>query len=212
VIGDPWQALYEFRGARPDLVWDIITRLSFEPFQVEGPFRFTTAEMRKLARELRLGAGVSVRPGTASEVKVVLAAQWNPLWSAGDHVLPLAFGQLQNRTDAAMTILLEWLITSHFRRIPTRGAEAAFVLGMDPEIGRGDLTPLASVRDCLAGGTWQDARAALDLLRRILGPMCSGYIPKLKDSVEASRIKRMQAVSRRVGKAELIPGHEHPPR
>ena len=120
--------------------------------------------------------------------------------------MPLAFGQLQNRTDAAMTILLEWLIISHFGRIPTRGGEAAIVLGMDPEILRGDLTALAPVRDCLAGGSWQDAHAALDLLRRILGPMCSGYIPKLKDSVEASRIRRLQALSRRLGRAQLIPG------
>jgi DNA helicase-2/ATP-dependent DNA helicase PcrA len=206
VVGDPWQALYEFRGARPDLVWDIITRLSFEPFQVEGSFRFITAEMRQLAHELRRGAGVSVHPGTAREVDVVLAAEWKPLWAAGDQVLPLAFGQLQNRTDAAMAILLEWLITSHFGRIPTRGAEAALVLGMEPDILRGDLTPLGPVRDCLAGGTAQDARAALDLLRRIVGTMCSGYIPKLKDSAEASRIKRLQSLARRLGKAQLIPG------
>jgi len=59
----------------------------------------------------------------------VLASRWKPLWAAGDHVLPLAFGQLSNRTDAAMAILLEWVLLSHFGRIPTRGAEAALFLG-----------------------------------------------------------------------------------
>ena len=30
LIGDPWQALYEFRGARPELVSKIVTGLSFD--------------------------------------------------------------------------------------------------------------------------------------------------------------------------------------
>jgi DNA helicase-2/ATP-dependent DNA helicase PcrA len=206
VIGDPWQALYEFRGARPDLVWDIIRRGSFVPFQVTGSYRFETAEMRHLARELRRGAGISVRPGTAREVEVVLAAEWKLLWTAGDHVLPLAFGKLENRTDAAMAILLEWLITSHFGRISTRGAEAALFLGMSPDILRGDLTPLAHVRDCLAGGTTRDADAALDLLRQTLRTMGSGHIPKLKGPGGARRVRRLQGLARRLGQAELIPG------
>jgi len=61
VIGDPWQALYQFRSAQPDLVQDIIKRLEFTPLEIKGSHRFKTTEMRDLARKLRTGTGVTVR-------------------------------------------------------------------------------------------------------------------------------------------------------
>lgn len=206
VIGDPWQALYQFRGAEPDLVQKIISRMGFKRLEVMGSHRFKTTEMQDLARELRTGAGVAVRPGSARDVNVVLSSQWSPLWAAGDHVLPLAFGQLSNRTDAALAILLEWFLLSHFGQIPTRGAEAALFLGMDPAILRGDLTVLAPVIDGLAEGTAEDARAALDLLRQIVGTMCDGSIRRLKDTEEAIRVQRLQHLTRRLRATHLIPG------
>jgi DNA helicase-2/ATP-dependent DNA helicase PcrA len=49
LIGDPWQALYEFRGAEPERVWDIVTGLKFKPLPVRRSFRFESAEMQDLA-------------------------------------------------------------------------------------------------------------------------------------------------------------------
>ena len=40
VIGDPWQALYEFRGAQPELVPGFVAALRFETFPVQESFRF----------------------------------------------------------------------------------------------------------------------------------------------------------------------------
>jgi len=69
LIGDPWQALYEFRGARPELVAGIIADLSFETLPVTQSFRFETPETRELARALRAGGAVTVptaRPPTST--------------------------------------------------------------------------------------------------------------------------------------------------
>ena len=206
LIGDPWQALYEFRGARPEIVWWMINQLTFTPFQVTRSFRFETPEMQHLARGLRYGASVTVPLGAASEVDVVLASTWKLLWAVGDHVLPLAFGQLKNRTDAAMTILLERLIMGHFGQIPTRGGEAALILGLDPDVLRQDFTPLGPVLERLARGSTEDAGAALDLLRRTLGAMGNGSIPRLRPLDEASRIDLLVRLARRLGRGHLIPG------
>jgi DNA helicase-2/ATP-dependent DNA helicase PcrA len=74
LIGDPWQALYEFRGARPELVAKIVVGLSFDTLPVTQSFRFETAEMQQLARVLRVGQGVTLPDGATSEVDVVLAS------------------------------------------------------------------------------------------------------------------------------------------
>jgi DNA helicase-2/ATP-dependent DNA helicase PcrA len=206
LIGDPWQALYEFRGAEPERVWDIVTGLKFKPLPVRKSFRFESAEMQDLARELRNGAGVQLHPGDASEVDVVLASQWRPLWDAADTVLPVAFGQIGNRTDAAMAILLEQLVSTHFGRIPTRAAEAALILDLDPAILRGDQSLLTPVLDCLAGGTPGRATAAMALLRKAMVAMESKPIGRLKDREEAKRIELLEAFARRLGKTHLVPG------
>jgi len=206
LIGDPWQALYEFRGARPELVAKIVTDLSFDTLPVTQSFRFETPTMQHLARALRDGEGVTVPAGATGDVEVVLAGWWKPLWGIADNVLPLAFGQINNRTDAAMAVLLEPLVSSHFGHIPTRGPEAALVLGLDPEILRGDPGVFAPVLDRLEGGSPTDATAALALLRTTLANMGSRPIRKMKEPDEADRVQLLGALGRRLGKTHLIPG------
>ena len=206
LIGDPWQALYEFRGARPELVAKIIAGLAFDPLPVTQSFRFETPEMQHLARVLRAGEGVTMPAGAASDVDVVLASWWKPLWGVADNVLPLAFGQINNRTDAAMAVLLERLVSGHFGHVPTRGPEAALVLGLDPEILRADPGVFAPVLDRLEGGTPTHAGAALALLRTTLIDMGSRPFRKMKDTEEAGRIELLGALGRRLGTAHLIPG------
>ena len=206
LIGDPWQALYEFRGARPELVAKIVASLAFDTLPVTRSFRFETSEMQQLARALRAGEGVTVPTDAAGDVDVVLASWWKPLWGVADNVLPLAFGQINNRTDAAMAVLLERLVSSHFGHVPTRGPEAAMVLGLDPEIFRGDAGVFAPVLDRLEGGTTTDARAALALLRATLTDMGSRPFRKMKGTEEAGRIELLGALGRRLGTAHLIPG------
>ena len=133
-------------------------------------------------------------------------SRWKPLWGVADNVLPLAFGQINNRTDAAMAMLLERLVSSHFGHVPTRGPEAAMVLGLDPEILRGDPGVFAPVLDRLEGGTPTHATAALALLRTTLTDMGSRPFRKMKETEEADRIELLGALGRRLGKAHLIPG------
>jgi DNA helicase II / ATP-dependent DNA helicase PcrA len=206
LIGDPWQALYEFRGARPELVARIIADLSFETLPVTQSFRFETPAMQQLARALRAGQAVTVPVGGATDVDVVLASWWKPLWAVADNVLPLAFGQINNRTDAAMAVLLDRIVSSHFGHLPTRGPEAAMVLGLDPEILRADPRMFAPVLDRLDGGTPRDAAAALALLRTTLVGVGSRPIRKMKDIDEADRIELLGALGRRLGRTHVIPG------
>ena len=206
LIGDPWQALYEFRGARPEIVATIVTDLSFDTLPVTQSFRFETPAMQDLARALRAGEGVTVPTGTTGDVEVVLAAWWKPLWGIADNVLPFAFGQINNRTDAAMAVLLEPLVSRQFGHVPTRGPEAALVLGLDPEILRGDPGVFAPVLDRLEGGSPTGAAAALALLRTTLADMGSRPIRRMKEADEADRIELLGALGRRVGRTHLIPG------
>ena len=144
--------------------------------------------------------------GAVGDVDVVLGSWWKPLWGVGDNVLPLAFGQINNRTDAAMAVLLERIVSGHFGNLPTRGPEAAMVLGLDPEILRGDPGLFSPVLDRLGGGTPTDAEAALALLRTMLTSMGSRPLRKMKDAEEATRIELLLALGRRLGAAHLIPG------
>jgi DNA helicase-2/ATP-dependent DNA helicase PcrA len=80
------------------------------------------------------------------------------------------------------------------------------VLGLDPEILRGDPGIFAPVLDRLEGRTSADAAAALTLLRTTLTGMGSRPIRKMKDTEEAGRIELLGALGRRLGTAHLIPG------
>jgi DNA helicase II / ATP-dependent DNA helicase PcrA len=62
------------------------------------------------------------------------------------------------------------------------------------------------VVDYLAETTAESARAALGLLRQIVGSMCNGSIRKLGGTEEAIRVQRMQSLAHRLGTTHLIPG------
>lgn len=207
VIGDPWQALYEFRGAHPELVPGFVAALQFETFPVSQSFRFRTDEMKTLASELRAGNSVQLHRGAAADADVVLASHWQPLWDVTDDVLPFAFGQINNQTDAAMSLLLAPLAVSHFGRLARAAPEAAAALNLAPELVRDDLpTALAPVIDRLSGGTQKDARAALALLRQILRDAGGRPIRTLQANQEQEKIDALVALSRRLDKPRLVPG------
>jgi DNA helicase-2/ATP-dependent DNA helicase PcrA len=207
LIGDPWQALYEFRGAEPELVPGVITDLGFQKFPVTESFRFQTDEMKSLAEQLRTGTAVQLAAGTPADADVVLASQWRPLWDISVDVLPFAFGQINNRTDAAMALLLEPLASARFGQPPRASLEAAVALGLDPDVSRDELSDaLAPVLDRLALGTVDDATEALSLLRTILRDIGGRNIPALSATKEAKRIELLLALSKRLGRSHLVPG------
>ncbi len=206
MIGDPWQALYEFRGAEPELVPGLVSTLQFQTFPVTQSFRFRTDETKSLTTALRAGNGVRLVAGTAVEADVVLASNWLPLWEVSDSVLPFAFGQINNRTDAALALLLAPVATNHFGPLARAAPEAAVALNLTPEFVRDELpSALAPVVERVAGGTDSDAKAALTLLRRILRDAGGRNIPALAANQEQTRVRALVSLSRRLGKSRLVP-------
>lgn len=207
LIGDPWQALYAFRGAQPDLVPRLITQLSFASYPIEQSFRFETREMQDLAEALRGGRATSISAGDTRDVEVVLASSWKALWTTAEQVLPLSFGQVGNRTDAAIALLLDFVVSRQFGQVSTFGPDAAVILGLEPDTMRGDgPAALAPVFKRLAGGTEPDAGAAIALLRKTLVELGSYPIRRLAAAKEADRVARLLRLIRRLDVSDLIPG------
>ncbi|GAA1937192.1 UvrD-helicase domain-containing protein [Amycolatopsis minnesotensis] len=208
VIGDPWQALYDFRGARPDLVPELVDHVGFEEFPVTASFRFETPEMAGLAASARTGQPITldIAPG-AGACDVVLAHQWNELWSGPDCVLPLSFGRLDNQTDAAVALLLDRLVQAHFGRGAIYAEEAAVLLGLDPAKVRDNGALLGAVLEGLRPGTAQAAAAAIDTLRSILKLLGSPRrLSRIPGEGEAVQHSRLQALARRMNQPHLVAG------
>lgn len=207
LIGDPWQALYAFRGAQPQLVPQVVTNLSFQTFPITESFRFESTAMQALATTLRAGQPGSVSSGPAQDCDVVLASEWARLWTAGDCVLPFSFGQAANRIDAAIALLLDHLVRQRFGVLSTFGSDAAVMLGLDPETLRADgATQLGPVVERLAGGTEDDAKAALVLLRSNLYALGGKNISNLRAPKMAERYGRLVKLSRRLTLDDVVPG------
>lgn len=132
LIGDPWQALYEFRGARPDLMSDFSEGTGFDEIEVLQSFRFRTAAMESLANDLREGNPVDVPPLDAGNAPdVALASRWAYLWDGPPWILPQSFRGINNQTDAAMTLLLDTQLRAAFGENALYAPDAAFLLGLE---------------------------------------------------------------------------------
>jgi DNA helicase-2/ATP-dependent DNA helicase PcrA len=106
LLGDPWQALYEWRGARPDRVHELLTDFPFAVYPMLESFRFKSLETKRVARRLRARQPVRLR-ASDFDADVVLGSVWSHLLSAGTDVIPLSFGHLDCQTDAALTLALD---------------------------------------------------------------------------------------------------------
>jgi DNA helicase-2/ATP-dependent DNA helicase PcrA len=123
IIGDPWQALYSWRGATPDKVPDLIAAHAFVTLPLSKSFRWDTVEQEELGVALRQRLPVVLPAGTAADVDVVLGRRWarsragDPgLWDVGDSVLPLALKSTPSTPlEAASTLLLDRLVRDSFQ-------------------------------------------------------------------------------------------------
>jgi len=119
LVGDPWQALYVFRGARPDIVPLLLQRTNVRTLSLTRSFRWKDPEQRELARRLRAGEPVTLpvqdHDSGFSGVDVVLSLMWKPLWDLGGGVLPLAFHAFKGGPEeAAATLLLNHVTRNIF--------------------------------------------------------------------------------------------------
>ncbi|MCC7365280.1 MAG: UvrD-helicase domain-containing protein [Dehalococcoidia bacterium] len=207
LVGDPWQALYGFRGARPDLMNQLIQDLKFVVVPLSQSFRFRTEQTRSLATALRASEPVDLTPISGPEV--VLAPTWDDVWSAGSAVLPLSFGRLNNQTDAATIVLLDQLTYRAFGRRAVFLDEALVLLGLPRErYLREGGTWLGGVVALLGRQTDQAPRLALDALRDAVRQVTGRRPRALATGPEERQLMRLRALAQRAsGDVNLlVPG------
>ncbi|WP_405056828.1 UvrD-helicase domain-containing protein [Kribbella sp. NBC_01505] len=113
LIGDPWQALYLFRGARPHIVPELLARAGIPTLPLTRSFRWQSEEQRDLAARLREGREI-ILPIDPEPMDVVLALWWKELWAVSG-VLPLAFHAFKGGyEEAAATLLLNHVTRNIF--------------------------------------------------------------------------------------------------
>ncbi|MFF9106085.1 UvrD-helicase domain-containing protein [Streptomyces rubrogriseus] len=137
LVGDPWQALYGFRGARPDAVPSFITAEGFKQRDLHHSFRWITPEQDLLSTQLRSSEATLIPIGDVETVQVVLAREWKSLWATSPHVLPLAFKSATGRPpEAAATLLLNEITTHALGQKAVYLGDAYTTLGItDPDSG-----------------------------------------------------------------------------
>ncbi|WP_082097211.1 UvrD-helicase domain-containing protein [Demequina silvatica] len=169
LVGDPWQALYMFRGARPEMVRELIERAEISTFPLTRSFRWQTSEQSNLAKALREGTGVAL-PASRSEVDVVLALRWKDLWSLGDRVLPLAFQSFKGTyEEAAATILLNHVTRNILDNDATYLRDALAALNIqDPDVPQRLAPGLQRVIEMLAPGGKTAEKAAYTALVEVI--------------------------------------------
>lgn len=199
LLGDPWQALYEWRGARPDLVHRLLDRHSFRRLPMLKSFRFVEHEVRQLALDLRQRRPVTLDEG-GHDAEVVLASAWDDLLRAGSDVIPLSFGRLECQTDASIALILDCVARTRMGIAGLGIREAMRCLRRDPESV--DLTAtLDLLRD--TDVPIEDVLAELRLATRVAGTRR----PALPRARRGSRIVRLQRLREwLVGRDAGIPG------
>lgn len=207
VIGDPWQSLYKWRGASPETVQKFLVATSerFASYEQSQSFRFSGLQMPTLASALRTGASVTLPDGLSSEVDVVLARNWAPLWTVGANVLPLAFRTVDNTTDAAINLLLDVATRARFG-LPAFGYEGSLArLGLEREEFQGQqgnlLQPLLS--DLRSGCAPEDVLLGL---RESISKLGIRKPKKLGVEKEAQRVWELGELAQRLRQDVLIPG------
>lgn len=106
LVGDPWQALYLFRGARPQAIPGLLERTGVATIRLTKSFRWRSKEQHDIATRLRAGQAITL-PTDQPDIDVALALWWAELWNLGGKVLPLAFHSFKGGyEEAAATLLL----------------------------------------------------------------------------------------------------------
>ncbi|MFF4088900.1 UvrD-helicase domain-containing protein [Streptomyces nigra] len=203
VVGDPWQALYGFRGAQPDRVPALITQAGFVQRDLHTSFRWKSAQQQLLADQLRQGHGVTLPPGQATDTDVLLALQWSHLWDAGPQVLPLAFssktGQAQ---EAASTLLLSELTQRTFGDHATFHNDALTTLAVDHQTLQRLRPRLHALLDDLAGT--KDLNALRTELSTIIKEETGRQLPQ-RHPTHIARLQHLRTRLQTSG-SRLIPG------
>jgi DNA helicase-2/ATP-dependent DNA helicase PcrA len=209
LVGDPWQALYAFRGARPKAVMELLHRHHIRTLPLTRSFRWQSDAQRDLAEHIRAGEPVTLSeqantPGTQN-VDVWLSREWKPLWEAGDYILPLAFGSFKGTyEEAAATLLLNQLTRSVLNEDATYLRDALTALAIsDPDAPR-QLAPRLQV---VLGLLKRPGGPALKAAYKELGEVIRPVSPRELRPARANYTNRLADLARRVlYQGQLVPG------
>lgn len=208
LIGDPWQAIYKWRGAKPAVVDKLLngTTDRFVAYEQPESFRFQGDQMPKLARDLRGGVGITLPSVLSSEVDVALARRWANLWSVGDNILPLAFRTVHNGTDAALNLLLD-TVTRARLGIESYGREGAILkLGLDRENFQVEQDEIfAPIIASLCDG--EDEMQVLQDLRGAIKSLGIRKPSRLRNEEnENAAVQNLARLAKRLKQPSVIPG------
>lgn len=208
MVGDPWQALYLFRGAKPDAVRDLITKSATTTKPLTHSFRWRRDAQEQLANDLRNGLPTTLPtrlPAQVDELQVVLALEWKPLWDLSDAILPLAFASFKGTAEeAAATLLLNHMTRTALGLQATYLSEAMTALAITERHVLDQLEArFQEIVDLLRPAGARAPKEAYEALVRIL----QGVSPRtLRNSNHhfTKRLDLLRIRSRHVG--NLVPG------
>lgn len=192
LVGDPWQALYLFRGAKPHVVPDLLTRNSIPTLPLTHSFRWQTEEQTTLANDLRNSAGV-ILPTDPDDMDVVIALRWKDLWNVGGGVLPLAYHSFKGGyEEAAATLLLNHVTRNILDLDATYLTDALSALNIqDRDVPRQLESDLQSVIETLKPGTAAAVKAAYLELVAVIGTVSARTL-RAPHSAHTSRLTMLQ--------------------
>jgi DNA helicase-2/ATP-dependent DNA helicase PcrA len=206
LVGDPWQALYVFRGARPEAVPDLLHRTGMRTLPLTHSFRWQDDTQRNLAGQLRDGKPVILPSDGDTDVgvDVVLGLFWKNLWQVGSRVLPLAFHAFKGGTEeAAATLLLNHLTRNIFSEDATYLRDALTALAIeDPDVPRRLEPELQEIAELLRVPGRPALNAAYDRLVEVVGTVS----PREMRRAHHAHTSRLADIGRRV----VYPGRPVP--
>lgn len=108
LVGDPWQSLYEFRGATPRRVAELVEDDGWNELRMPGEHRYETAEMLDLATALFDGDWFCpTQAQKGDRFDVVIARDWTALWEETRiPVLPIGVSSKLDRSRLASCCVL----------------------------------------------------------------------------------------------------------
>lgn len=195
LVGDPWQALYLFRGARPEIIPELIKRSGIRTLRLTKSFRWRSEEQHDLATQLRAGQGI-ILPTDQSDIDVALALRWAELWDIGGEVLPLAFSSFKGGyEEAAATLLLNHLTLNVFGLHATYLNDALTALDVQDADASQELEPaLQDVIEILRLGGKDAVKAAYLQLVEAIGIVSERNLRKL----HPAHTKRLAMLQKRL--------------
>ncbi len=206
LIGDPWQALYGWRGAAPEKVAILLDAAPFVQYDQPESFRFEGDQMPTLTDRLRAGQPVAIPAISSTDVDVALARRWRELWHVGDNVLPLAFRNVGNGIDAMLNLLLDQATRACLGRRAFGWQSAQVQLGLDDNmLDQRQADVVAPILEELVAG--HSGAEVLDLLRDAALSLGARRRPnRLPRDGEPIRQSEIEVLRRRLGRRDLIAG------